>query len=124
MTEQPIHDLVGQAERHQNDVDDLLALHTPDAIIVNIAGRRVIGRDAFGHAMRQALGSSLAQVRTRIEVEDIQWVTPDVAIVSCVKHVYDEREDAGGLPAEGALTYVVRRSGDEWRIALAQTTPR
>lgn len=124
MTEQQIRDLVVQAERHQSDVDELMALHTPDVIIVNIAGRRVLGRDAIEQAMRQALDSSLAQVRTTTDVEEIRWVTPDVAIVSCVKHVHDERAGAGGLPTDGALTSVVRRSADQWQIALAQTTPR
>ena len=119
---------VAAAERHQNDVDPFLALHTTDTTIVNIAGRRVAGREAFGDAMRAALDSSLAQVLTRTEIEDIRFVRPDVAIVSCLKHVSDQRDpatrgEAENLPLAGRLSYVVVKDQDVWRIALAQTTP-
>jgi hypothetical protein len=53
-------------------------------------------------------------------------VTPDVAIVGCIKHVYDERvgADATDLPsASGVMTYVLSRQDEGWRIASAQTTP-
>ncbi len=74
--------------------------------------------------MEGALQSPLAQVTTEVEVEDIRFVRDDVAIVSCVKHVHDEREDATtSLPAAGALTYVMAKQPEGWRIALAQTTP-
>jgi uncharacterized protein (TIGR02246 family) len=101
-----------------------MELHTEDAIIVNIAGRRVLGREVFRAAMEGALQSPLAQVTTTVDVEDIRFVRDDVAIVSCVKHVHDAREDAQvELPSAGALTYVMAREPDGWRIALAQTTP-
>jgi len=123
---QAIHDLIARAQELQSDTDRLMALHAPDTVIVNIAGRRVMGRDAFASAMTQALASPLASVRTTVEVLDIRFATADVAIVSCVKTVHDERdpdEGAEPLPSTGALTYVVAREDDGWRIALAQTTP-
>ena len=79
--------------------------------------------------MQQALDSPLAKVVTKTEIEDIRFVRPDVAIVSCIKRVFDERDastkDAPGatLPSAGSLTYVVVNESDGWRIALAQTTP-
>ncbi len=117
--------VVADAEELQSDVDPLVALHTPDAVIVNIAGRRVLGRDAFEEAMRAALASSLALVTTHVSVDDVRFVTPDVAIVSATKRVHDEREapDNFELPTVGTLTYVMVRESDAWRIALAQTTP-
>lgn len=120
---------VADAERYQADVEPFVALHTVDAIIVNIAGRRVLGRDDIHEAMRKALETPLAQVLTRIEVEDIRFVSPEVAIVTCVKHVSDERDDAvksdprTSLPRKGSLVYVMAKEGDVWRIASAQTTP-
>ncbi len=115
---------VADAARFQSDVEPLIGLHTPETIIVNIAGRRVLGRDVFQAAMEGALQSPLAKVTTEAEVEDIRFVRDDVAIVSCVKHVHDEREDATtSLPAAGALTYVMAKQPEGWRIALAQTTP-
>jgi uncharacterized protein (TIGR02246 family) len=124
-----IRQTVAAAERHQNDVEELIALHTTDAIIVNIAGRRVSGREAIDQAMRKALQSPLAKVLTKTEIEDVHLIRPDVAIVSCVKLISDERDpssrDSTGatLPSEGRLTYVIVKVQDTWQIALAQTTP-
>ncbi|WP_019814936.1 SgcJ/EcaC family oxidoreductase [Saccharomonospora saliphila] len=123
--ERAIHELVSRAQELQND-PGLLDLHTPDAVIVNIAGRRVLGREAFAEAMRGALTSPLSDVTTSLEVVDIRFATPEVAIVSCVKTVHDNRSDAAAhdaLPTSGALTYVLTRSQRRWRIAAAQTTP-
>ncbi|UBU12740.1 SgcJ/EcaC family oxidoreductase [Nonomuraea gerenzanensis] len=126
-----IEDLVAQAERHQNDPNPFLALHTADTSVVNIAGRRVAGRDALAEVMRAALASPLAEVITRTEVADIRFVRPDVAIVTSMKRVFDGRDPEvradprAALPAaSGWLTYVaVREEDGAWRIASAQTTP-
>ncbi|MBA3803087.1 MAG: hypothetical protein H0X22_09335 [Acidimicrobiia bacterium] len=69
-----------------------------------------------------------AAIRQVVAVDDVRFPHADVAIASCVKRVHDGREapavgkDAP-LPAAGRLTYVLVRTGDEWRIASAQTTP-
>ncbi|GAA2826462.1 SgcJ/EcaC family oxidoreductase [Nonomuraea rubra] len=126
-----IRHLVADAEAHQNDLDPFLALHTADTAIVNIAGRRVTGRDALAEAMKAALESPLADVITRTEVADIRFVRPDVAIVASMKRVFDGRDPKvredprAALPsASGWLTYVVVKEEDgAWRIASAQTTP-
>ena len=118
-----LRDLVSAADRHQSDVDEFVALHHRDVVIVNIAGRRVLGRDALRDAMTAALRSPLAKVLTRLDVEDIRLVGPDVALVSCVKHVSDERDGGPALPATGSLTFTAVREPDGWKIALAQTTP-
>ncbi|TQN31554.1 uncharacterized protein (TIGR02246 family) [Haloactinospora alba] len=121
-----IRELVSQAQEWQNTPEHLLSLHTPDVVIVNLAGRRVLGREAYGEAMSAALASPLREVRTRVEVVDIRLLTRDTAVVSCVKTVHDGRSGTDGseaLPGAGALTYTVVRTGGAWRIALAQTTP-
>ncbi|GAA0921256.1 YybH family protein [Virgisporangium aurantiacum] len=118
-----LRDLVSAADRHQSDVDEFVALHHRDAVVVNIAGRRVLGRDALRDAMTAALRSPLANVFTRLEVEDIRLVGPDVALVSCAKHVTDERAGGPALPTTGSLTFTAVREPDGWKIALAQTTP-
>jgi hypothetical protein len=46
--------------------------------------------------------------------------------VSLTKTIHDERSEAEGpdeLPTVGAMSYVLVREGEDWRIALAQTTP-
>lgn len=119
-----IVDLVSAAVRHQSDPDPFLALHTDDVVIVNIAGRRVLGRDDLKAAMHSALASPLADVTTTVDIDDIRFLRPDVALVSCTKHVNDGRPEPGDvMPAAGAMSYVVLNSGGRWQIALAQTTP-
>lgn len=119
-----VQDVIGDAHEAQNDVEALLALHTPDAVVVNIAGRRVLGRDEFGRVMSAALASPLADVRTSVEVVDARPITPDTALVSCIKSVHDLRDEGHApVPAQGALTYVMTRRDGQWRIACAQTTP-
>jgi uncharacterized protein (TIGR02246 family) len=115
--------LVAEVQAAQSDVEPFLARHTDDTIVVNLAGRRVLGQDALREAMTTALATPLAQVITTAEVDDIRFVRPDVAIVSATKHVTDERDDGDAVPARGRLTYVAVQEGEEWRIALAQTTP-
>lgn len=121
---QDIVELVDAAVRHQFEVEPFLDLHADEVVVVNIAGRRVLGRDELGSAMRRALASPLADVSTAVEIDDICFLTPDVALVSCTKRVTDGRADAEEeLPSVGAMTYVVVDRGDRWQIALAQTTP-
>ncbi len=84
---------MAQAQAAQNDPQELLALHTSGVIIVNLAGRRVLGHEAFADAMAGALTSPLRDVRTTAEILDIRPITPDTAVVSCRKTVHDERPE-------------------------------
>jgi uncharacterized protein (TIGR02246 family) len=125
-----IHQLVADAQRHQHDLDRFISLHTDDVSIVNFGGRRVLGRDALHQAMKAALETPLANVITTVDIEDIRFVRPDVAIVAGIKHVSDEREasvrddPSTALPSmSGWLTYVVVKEQDAWSIVSAQTTP-
>ena len=124
-SEAEIRQIVDAAVEHQSDVDPFLALHSDDIVLVNLAGRRVIGKTALGAAMTEGLKSRLANVKTHNEIVDITFVDADVAIVSCLKRITDENRDAqeGSIPTEASLTYVVTRRGARWLIALAQTTP-
>ena len=120
-----VREIVARASDAQNDPDAFLDLHTSDTIIVNIAGRRVLGRDALAQAMKAALASPLHDVRTSVEVIDVRFPAVDLAVVSCTKTVHDERApaDRTNLPNTGALSYAMTRTADGWRIAHAQTTP-
>jgi uncharacterized protein (TIGR02246 family) len=122
--EAAIRQLVADTVEFQSDADRFTALLTEDVVLVNLAGIRVIGREALRTAMARALETSLAEVLTTAEVLDIAFVRHDVAIVSCVKHVHDGNSDASeSLPSAGSLTFVVVDEGDAWRVAIAQTTP-
>ncbi|MDQ3632083.1 MAG: SgcJ/EcaC family oxidoreductase [Actinomycetota bacterium] len=124
--EDAIRDLVALAQESQSDPEALMALHTAETAIVNLAGRRVLGREAYAKAVSGALASPLSDVLTTAEIVDIRLATPDVAIVSCTKTVHDRRSGVDvstALPSTGALTYVTTRSHGGWRIAHTQTTP-
>jgi uncharacterized protein (TIGR02246 family) len=124
--EAQIHQLVADAQKYQFDVAELMKLHDGDAVIVNMAGRRLFGRQAFEAAMAQALASPLQHVPTTTTIDRVRLVTPDCAVVSCNKTVHDQRAEAdrSALPGRvGMMTYVVVRQGGGWVIASAQTTP-
>lgn len=121
-----ISEVVAAAQAAQSDAATLLPLHAPGVVIVNIAGLRVLGRDAFSQAMESALSSPLRQVRTEVTIDDVRPANRDTVVVSCTKIVRDEREPGDTrdrLPTVGVLTYVMTRSQTGWEIALAQTTP-
>lgn len=121
-----ISELVATAHSAQVDPATLLPLHAPETVIVNLAGRRVLGRDALGDAMTAALASPLRDVLTEVTIDDVRAANSDCAIVSCTKVVRDGRaatDAENALPTVGMLTYVLARTEAGWKIALAQTTP-
>jgi uncharacterized protein (TIGR02246 family) len=123
-----IRQLVEALQATQSDPEPFLALHTAETIVVNFGGRRVLGREDLRQAMESALTTPLAKVTTTAEIQDIRFVRPDVAIVSCTKQVSDERDTderdtTGTFATTAKLTYVAVQEDGEWRVALAQTTP-
>jgi uncharacterized protein (TIGR02246 family) len=123
-----IRAVVADTEALQSNADGFAALLTEDVALVNFGGRRVLGRDNVREAMRQALRTPFAHVYTRTEVVDLRFLRPDVALVSCIKHISDEREPAARdsnapLSERGSQTFVLVRERGDWLIALAQTTP-
>jgi uncharacterized protein (TIGR02246 family) len=116
-----IHEVVSKAEVYQNIPDEFCKLFTKDAIITNVAGLRIIGRDEFYEVMKKAMKTSLAEVITRNEVVDITFIRHDVAIVSCYKHLVEKGkldEDA----SKASLTFVMVKEQNNWLIASAQST--
>jgi ketosteroid isomerase-like protein len=73
--------------------------------------------------MTFGLKSPMAKVFTHLEIEDIRFIRPDLALVSCAKQVSDERGEGPAVPTRGSLTFTVVREPDGWKIAVAQTTP-
>jgi uncharacterized protein (TIGR02246 family) len=123
-----IRAIVAATDSHQDDADGFTRLLTEDVALVNMAGRRVLGREALHHAMSEALQTPMADVRTRNELVDVRFPRPGIAVASCIKHVSDEREPSekdpdGSWSGRGSLTLVLVEEQGDWRIALAQTTP-
>lgn len=123
-----IEAMIAEYVKHQIDPDPFLALHTEDTVIVNVVGRRVLGKPDLRAAMTEALKTPLAQVRTTLDVEDIRFARPDVAVVSVIKRVHDERDEKAftdkGFPKNASMTMVLVKDNGDWRVAVAHTTPR
>ena len=105
-----IRQLVERLQAEQSDVEPFLALHTQAATIVNFGGRRVLGGGEIRRAMEDGLASPLAQVITTAEIDDVRYIRPDVAIVSCTKHVSDQRDTTEPFATRGP-THLRRREG-------------
>jgi uncharacterized protein (TIGR02246 family) len=117
-----IRAMVAETERLQSDADGFAELLTPDVVLVNAMGRRVLGRDAVRDAMVEALQTPMANVMTRNEVVDIRFIRPDVALVVGVKHIF---EVGGGSLAPGSkanFSFVLVRERETWQIAVAHNT--
>jgi uncharacterized protein (TIGR02246 family) len=119
-----IQEVVAATQTLQNDVDGFTALLTDDAAIVNVAGRWVQGRKDIRAAMERALATPLGDVQTTIEVDDVRFLRPDVALVTATKRITDQREDqTTALPSTGRVTFALVEEDGRWLLALAHTTP-
>jgi uncharacterized protein (TIGR02246 family) len=123
-----IRAVVADADTLQSDAEGFAQLLTEDVVLVNFGGRRVLGKDNVRRAMTEALKTPLANVYTRNEVVDVRILRPDVALVSSVKHIFDERNPSARDPnaplsGQGSMTFVLVKERHSWLIALAQTTP-
>jgi uncharacterized protein (TIGR02246 family) len=118
-----IRALVAAADARQSDAAGFSQLLMEDVALVNFGGRRVLGRENVRRAMEQALETPFARVYTRNELVDVRFLRPDVALVSCIKHISDERDAGEPLVQRGSSTFVLAEQQGEWLIALAQTTP-
>lgn len=106
---------VAALDEAQADVDAFCALLHEDVHVVNVAGRRVFGREPFRAAMAQAMAGPLAGVITRAEVLRVDFLAPTVAVVEAVKHLGDE--------VVGQYTITLVRDEGRWLAAVLQTTP-
>jgi uncharacterized protein (TIGR02246 family) len=118
---QAIHEIVAAAETHQNEPEEFCRLLTEEVSIINVAGRRIFGRDAFYKTMKDAMKTHLGEVITRNEIVKINFLHPDVALVSCYKHFVDKgtlKEEA----SKASLNFVMVKENRKWMIASAQST--
>ena len=118
-----IQQVVVNAERFQNDPEQFVQLLTEDAVIVNVAGYRVIGRDEIYKVMRKAVETSLTHIITRNEIVNITFLYSKGALVHCIKHISVKNENKREEDTQVILTFVMKKTENEqWLIALAQNT--
>src|SRR3954451_9790024 len=122
--ERDVRATVQALDAAQDDADAFCALLTEDASVINVAGRRVQGREALRRIMTEALDGDLAAVRTHLDVEAVTFLSAQTAIVTATKSIDDRRPDADdALPTVGTLTVTLVHTPEGWRAAALQTTP-
>jgi uncharacterized protein (TIGR02246 family) len=117
-----IRKLVDDVSGYKKDPEGFSQLFTPQAVIVNVAGIRVTGKDEIYKFMKQATESFLAHVSVKNEVVNITFLRSDVAVVSGIQHIFTEQEDLLEEDAKGSLTFVVVKEEGKWLIASGQNT--
>jgi uncharacterized protein (TIGR02246 family) len=117
-----IRKLVDDVSGYKKDPERFSQLFTQHAVIVNVAGIRVSGKDEIYKFMKQATESFLTNVSVKNEVVDIIFLRSDVAVVSGIQHIFTEQEDLLEEDARGSLTFVVVKEEGKWLIASGQNT--
>jgi uncharacterized protein (TIGR02246 family) len=107
--------------QNQKDYEEFSQLFTEDAVIVNIKGIRIIGRDKIYQFMKTAVESFLAEITVENEAVNTTFLRSDVAIVSAIQHIVKkanhEKENL-----KGSATFVLVNEQGNWLIALGQNT--
>ncbi|HEY2192974.1 MAG TPA: SgcJ/EcaC family oxidoreductase [Actinomycetospora sp.] len=110
---------------NNGDADQVGALFTEDAVFVNIAGMRMLGRDGIVEGHRWALAGPLKWSTVTAEDLAVIAVRDDVAMVHATT-VRTPQPDApaGGLPAgRTVLVLTLVRAQDGWLAVAATNTP-
>ena len=112
---------VAELERtqRQEDVEGFIDLFDPLAVWVTGAGKRLIGRQAIAEFTRTVLPNAMADGSVNYEVENILFISTDVALTG----VRQQYMDVHGKPnGAGLPSYIWRRTDDVWRIIAGQNT--
>lgn len=117
-----IRKLVDDVSGYQKDPEGFSQLFTQQAVIVNVAGIRITGKDEIYKFIKQAMESFLANVSVKNEVVNITFLRPDVAVVSGIQHIFTKYENLLEEDAKGSLTFVVVKEQGKWLIAAGQNT--
>ncbi len=107
---------------NRGDAALLAAQFHDDAWAIGVTGQELDGRDQILETSRQLLAGSLRGQRARYAIDQVRFLTPDVAIVR--KHAFatdDAGRDIDGHHAMVA-TYVMSKRQGRWAVAARQNT--
>ena len=110
---------------NEGDADALGALFTEDAVFVNIAGMRMLGREGIVEGHRWALAGPLKASTVTLEDLSVIALGEDLAVAHVIS-VRTPRPDAppGGLPpGRTVLVFTIVRAKNDWRAVAATNTP-
>jgi uncharacterized protein (TIGR02246 family) len=106
---------------NRGDAAAFAAAFTPDAYFVHILGHHGAGRDAIRAGHNAIFTTIYRGSTTRIEVEDVRFPMPDVALLRLKNHLdYGD----GGLPRRvvSRPSVVLTRRDGAWQIELMHNT--
>jgi uncharacterized protein (TIGR02246 family) len=113
-----------EAAWNHHDIAAMVALGTPDADWVNLAGEWFRGRDAFAKSLAGLHSGKVKGSRWKTEEVQAKFLTPAIAIV----HVYfsssgEHNPDGSPMPPRrGIFTRLEVKSEGRWLIAASQAT--
>ncbi|WP_020628599.1 SgcJ/EcaC family oxidoreductase [Saccharomonospora halophila] len=117
-----------EAAFNGNDARGMNALFSSDTVFVNFSGTLVFGADRLYQAQSFvfAEGGPLADSTVRYTIENVAFLTPEVAVVHARQRSAgsDGRAEDTIDPMEGILMMTLMRdAAGQWRIRMAQNTP-
>ena len=117
-----IRQRVEESARYQKDPEQFSQYLTPQAVLVNVKGVRITGREEIIKFMKKATQSFLANVWVKNEVVHISFLRSDVAVVSGIQHVFVQGEHLSEEVGRGSLTLVLVKEEGVWLTAAGQNT--
>ncbi|OEV04971.1 SgcJ/EcaC family oxidoreductase [Streptomyces oceani] len=117
-----------EAAFNENSAGAMNALFSSDTVFVNFSGTLVFGADHLYQAQSFvfAEGGPLADITVSYTIENIAFLTPEVAVAHARQRSVGSEGQEGDAsdPMEGILMMTLMRdAAGQWRIRMAQNTP-
>jgi uncharacterized protein (TIGR02246 family) len=106
-----------EAAINKRDGAAVSALFAPDGDYIFFDGPRVVGRDAIKQSNEHGISSWPSTMHFTLEVTDIRFLRPDLAIVETLAHFSE-----GDMRSNRGTAVVIRRNG-KWLIAALRVFP-
>jgi uncharacterized protein (TIGR02246 family) len=123
-TDQPVKDLLDQlvAAWDNQDADGYANLYTPDTVVAT-TGNVTNGRDKLRAFMTAGFNGPLKGTKSVEDIQQIRFITPDVAIVSAVSGFILPGETSVREAIARNATWVITHTEDGWKVASYHNSP-
>jgi uncharacterized protein (TIGR02246 family) len=98
------------------------ALFTDDAEYIGFDGSRTVGRDAIARSHQELFDTWLRGTRLTGRIEQVHWLTMDVALVTATGGTIFAGEEAPRPSRDSIQTLVAVRRDGVWRFASFHNT--
>jgi uncharacterized protein (TIGR02246 family) len=111
-----------EKDTNDNRPDNAAAFISAEAVIVNVVGIRLLGRDEFYRFIKKAMQGRLSNLVRKNEINDIRFLRHDVAVVSATQVASTREGHVLREHGSGAMTVVLIKDDGKWLVAVAQNT--